>query len=150
MTKKSSSPFDLSIVIGAYREEKRIGKTLDRLSEYLKTEESLKDKAVEVIVCSADSPDKTHEIILSKQAQFAHFVFLKPGLKLGKGRDIQFAMLRTQGKKAIFMDADLATPLKHIPQFYAACESGSDVVIGTQNLRKTPPELTPPGYFQWR
>ena len=127
---------DLSIVVPAYREEKRIGATLDELAEYIRTQAFLKPLVVEVIVVSADSPDKTHEIIRSKQKLFKNFQFVTPGPKLGKGRDVRAGMLKARGKIVIYMDADLATPLHHLEKFYDACKKGSDVVIGTRNLLK--------------
>jgi dolichyl-phosphate beta-glucosyltransferase len=125
---------DLSIVIPAYREEKRIGHTLDELAVFLQRDKFFKLKAVEVVVVAADAPDKTHEIVVAKQTLFQHFVFLKSGPVVGKGRDVQFGMLRAAGKITVFMDADLATPLHHLKQFYEACAGGYDVVIGTRNL----------------
>jgi dolichyl-phosphate beta-glucosyltransferase len=126
---------DVSIVIPAYREEKRIGPTLDELAAFLKRDAFFKRKDVEVVVVAADAPDKTHEIVNTKQTLFKRFVFLKPGPLVGKGRDVQYGMLRASGKVAVFMDADLATPLHHLKTFYEACVSGNDVVIGTRNLR---------------
>src|SRR5215470_14614330 len=125
---------DLTIVIPAYREEKRIEATLDTLAEFLNQDGFFKQKAVEVLVVAADTPDKTHEIVTAKQGLFRHFKLLKPGPLVGKGRDVQYGMLRASGKIAIFMDADLATPLHHLKTFYEACAGGYDVVIGTRNL----------------
>lgn len=140
-SKKSNLQYDLSIVIPAYREEKRIGQTLDALAEYLNKERKLKRLSVEVIVSSADSTDKTHEIIMRKKSKFAHFVFLQPGPKFGKGRDVQYGMLRARGNYVIFMDADLATPLYYLPRFFVAAEAGNDLVVGTRNLAKHHPGL---------
>lgn len=137
--KKSNSHTDLTIVIPAYREGKRIGKTLDELAVYLKKEKTFKDKVVEVLVVSADSPDKTHEIVLAKQEKFANLTLLKPGPKVGKGRDVQFGMLKASGDAVIFMDADLATPLRHLPSFYHSYQKGFGVVIATRNLLKHHP-----------
>jgi len=125
---------DLSIVIPAFHEEKRIGQTLEELEVFLDHDEFFMVKDVEVVVVVADSPDKTNEIVTAKQGLFQHFVFLKPGPEVGKGRDVQYGMLRASGKLAVFMDADLATPLHHVQQFYEACAEGNDVVIGTRNL----------------
>ena len=125
---------DLSIIIPAYCEEQRIGKTLDKLAEFLKQDEFFKRKYVEVLVVAADAPDRTHEIVSSKAKLFKDFHLLKPGSRVGKGRDVQYGMLRAKGKITVFMDADLATPLHHLQPFYEACESGADVVIGTRNL----------------
>lgn len=139
MSTKSKLPFDLTILIPAYHEEKRIGRTLDELAQFLKQEKNLKDKAIEIVVVSADSSDKTHEVVLSKKSKFKNLRLLKPGPRVGKGRDVQYGILRAKGKAIIFMDADLATPLRHLPTFYRAHQRGSDVVIATRNLRKHHP-----------
>lgn len=139
LKKKSSLPFDLTIVIPAYREERRIGATLDELAEYLTKEKSLKKLSIEVLVVSANSPDKTHQVVLSKQKAFTSLQLLKPGARVGKGRDTRYGMLRAKGNTIIFMDADLATPLHYLPEFYARQQAGADVVIATRNLRSHHP-----------
>lgn len=125
---------DLSIVIPAYREEKRIGRTLDRLAVFLKHDTFFNRKTVEILVVAADTPDKTQEVVIAKQRLFNNLQLLKPGSKVGKGRDVQYGMLQARGRFVVFMDADLATPLHHLEKFYVACEQGSDVVIGTRDL----------------
>jgi dolichyl-phosphate beta-glucosyltransferase len=127
---------DLSIVIPAYKEEKRIGKTLDQLARYLKTSDYFKTKNTEVIVVSADSQDKTHKIIKSKQKLFNDFRLITPGPRLGKGRDVKMGMLASNGKAVLFMDADLATPLKYIESFYRSYLEGSKIIIATRDLRR--------------
>lgn len=128
--------FDLSIVIPALNEERRIGKSLDELAEFLQKTIFFNDKRVEVLVVSADSTDETHAIVRSKAHLFRDLRLLKPGPRLGKGRDVKYGMLRAKGLAVIFMDADLATPLKHLPKFYKSFEEGADVVIATRNLFK--------------
>lgn len=129
---------NLSIVIPAYCEENRIGTTLDELASFLKRDPFFTQRNVEVIVVAADAPDNTHEIVASKQGLFASahitFTILKPGPRVGKGRDVQYGMLRAHGKYVMFMDADLATPLHHLQAFHEACERGSDIVVGTRDL----------------
>lgn len=134
--KKSKLSPDLSIVIPAYREEKRIGKTLDELARYLKTDSFFKQKNIEVIVVVADSGDKTVDIVLSKRASFKDIILLRPGPKVGKGRDVAYGMLRAKGRTVVFMDADLATPIYHLEDFYKLIEAGAEIVVGTRNLLK--------------
>lgn len=134
--KQQSKAIDLSIIIPAYREEKRIGKTLDALAVYLREDDLLKTKSIEVIVVSADSPDKTHEVVMGKQQLFKSLTLLKPGSKVGKGRDVQVGMLAAKGRAVMFMDADMATPLKYIKLFYEAYITGADVVVAVRNLRR--------------
>jgi dolichyl-phosphate beta-glucosyltransferase len=137
--RQSNTRPELSIVIPAYSEEKRIGQTLDKLAKYLNTEKMFKGKNVEVIVVSADSRDRTHAIVISKTKSFKKLTLLRPGERVGKGRDVQYGMLRAKGQAIIFMDADLATPLKYLAVFYLAFLKGSDVVIATRNLLKHHP-----------
>jgi dolichyl-phosphate beta-glucosyltransferase len=142
---KQQSPqkkqIDLTIVIPAYREEKRIGKTLDELAVYLKINPTLKSLNVEVMVVAADSPDDTDGVVRSKSKNFKKLDLLKPGPKVGKGRDVQFGMLRAKGRAVLFMDADLATPLWHVEQFYKSFERGNEVVVATRNLIKHHPSV---------
>jgi len=127
---------DLSIVIPAYREERRIGKTLDQLSVFLKEDAFFRHKNVEVIVVSADAPDKTHDIVRDKSKLFSSFSFVTPGPRVGKGRDVKAGVLKANGKAVLYMDADLATPLIHIEPFYKLYEQGADVIIATRGIKR--------------
>lgn len=137
MAQPTENLIDLTIVIPALNEEKRIGDTLIKLSKHLKDCKFFNSKKIEVLVVSADSIDKTHEIVKSKERLFVdnHSLnLLKPGPVVGKGRDVQYGVLRAKGKVIAYMDADMATPLRHIEEFYKEVEKGNDLVIGTRNL----------------
>lgn len=130
----------LSIVIGALREEKRIGKTLNTLSNFLK-DEGL-DKSTEVIVVIPDGGDRTLEIVSDLRSSFSVLRVIQPGAPLGKGRDIKAGMLAATGQIRLFMDADLATPLHHIKTVLAMFENEDpDIVIGTRKLSKIHKDL---------
>jgi dolichyl-phosphate beta-glucosyltransferase len=137
----SRQTIDLSIVIPAYREEKRIGKTLDQLALYINTSAYLQKINVEVIVVSADSADKTHKIVTEKSKDFSNFIFIKPGSRVGKGRDVKAGVLAAGGAAVLFMDADLATPLWHIEQFYQIYQKGADVVVATRGIHRDQNDL---------
>lgn len=139
--KSLKSQPELSIVIPAYCEEHRIGKSLDELAVFLNKEKTFSNKIVEVLVVAADAPDKTHDVVLSKKDKFPDLQLLKPGPRVGKGRDVRYGMLRAKGKAVIFMDADLATPLHNLVDFYEAYTKGADVVVGVRNLHKHHPSL---------
>lgn len=128
---------DLTVVIPALNEEKRLGGTLDKLAEFLKENQTLSRIIIEVIVVSADGIDKTHEIALEHGKKIQNFRLLKPGARVGKGRDVKYGMLEARGDVVMFMDADLATPLKYIPRFYKLFSAQqNDLVVATRNLRK--------------
>ena len=136
MTSSKLKQPDLTIVIPAYREERRIGRTLDELATFLQHDDFFSHKEVEVIVVAANTPDRTHEVVATKQKLFKRFTLLKPGSHAGKGRDVKAGMLKAQGRAVLFMDADLATPLHHIEEFYKQCELGTDIVIATRGIRR--------------
>ena len=124
----------LSIVIPAYREEERIGKTLDHLQRYINTDPFIKSKSVEVIVVAANSDDNTQGIVELHKNNFDQLKLLLPGDRVGKGRDVKFGMMRARGDAIMFMDADMATPLVYISKFLKTIEDGEDIVIGVRNL----------------
>ncbi len=123
---------DLSIVIPAYNEAKRIGQSLETLAEYLK--QSSRFGNVEVIVVAARGRDKTLDVAKAKKQLFETFVPIDAGAHIGKGRDVKMAMLKARGKYRIFMDADLATPLKHLEDVQKNILQHKDVIIGTRDL----------------
>jgi glycosyltransferase involved in cell wall biosynthesis len=126
---------DLTIVIPAYHEERRLGGTLDSLARYLYRDSTLKKLRIEVLVVAADATDKTWQIAETKAALFGDFKLLKPGPRVGKGRDVQYGMIRARGRCVLFMDSDMATPLSHIAEFYHTIQTGANIVVGTRNLR---------------
>lgn len=122
-----------SIIIGALREEKRIGGTLSALYVFLR-DNALLD-TTELVLVVADGGDKTKEIVLEHKKNFPHFVLVEPGAPLGKGRDIQAGVLQAHGELRIFMDADMATPLHHLQTLLAIWEQKRPpVIIGVRNL----------------
>ena len=126
------SKIKLSLVIPAYRERGMIGPTLKETASFLE-QHKLLDRT-EVIVVAADGGDGTADISRSNARLFKHFVLVEPGEKVGKGRDVREGMKVAKGDYCIFTDADLATPLHHIPAMLEKLEAGSDVVIGVRNL----------------
>ena len=130
----------LSIVIGALREEKRIGKTLNTLSNFLKKLDL--ENSTEVIVVIADGGDRTLEVVSNLKSQFSNLVIIEPGKPFGKGRDIKTGMLAAHGLIRLYMDADLATPLHHIKTVLSMFENEEpDIVIGTRKLSKIHEDL---------
>jgi dolichyl-phosphate beta-glucosyltransferase len=133
---KSPKATDLTIVVPALHEERRLGKTLESLALYLGSEPILQGKHVEVVLVVADTTDKTLEIAEEKSRLFSTYQIVQPGPRYGKGRDVRAGMQVAHGACVMFMDADMATPLWHIGQFYQICSSGVAVVVGARDLRR--------------
>jgi dolichyl-phosphate beta-glucosyltransferase len=124
---------NLSIVIPAYHEAKRIGGSLEELSEFLKSRDY---GPVEVIVAVAESTDATKDVAMSKSSLFQHFRVVDAG-QPGKGRNVRAGMMEANGRIKLFMDADLATPLVHIDNVVAHMDKGAKVVICVRDLGTT-------------
>lgn len=124
-----------SIVIGAFREERRIESTLLSLHAFLAKHQLLESTCLVMVV--ADGGDSTRSIVLQHQGLFPHFKLIEPGAPVGKGRDIKEGILRAEGDLRIFMDADLATPLHHLLTVLQLWHgSRPDLIIGVRDLHK--------------
>ena len=122
---------DLSIIIPAYMEAAGIASDLEKLAAFLATRNY---GAVEVVVVVADSSDGTAKIAESKAKLFQHFHLVHAGPRVGKGRDVRLGIFEAKGHYRLFMDADLATPLEHLDDVYAAMQRGDRVIIAVRNL----------------
>jgi glycosyltransferase involved in cell wall biosynthesis len=123
---------DLSIVIPAYREGRYVVGTLAALHTELVRRGWL--ARTEVIVVTATAPDDTVALVRATLPRFPRHLHLEPGPKVGKGRDVRAGMLAASGELVMFMDADLATPLRHLGAMVARLEDDADVVIGCRDL----------------
>jgi glycosyltransferase involved in cell wall biosynthesis len=124
----------LSVVIPAYAEAEYLPGTLAALRAFLADDGQL--ATTEVVVVTADAPDGTPDIARAELAQFPVHQHLEPGCKVGKGRDVRCGMLAARGDIVLFMDADLATPLRYIPEAVARIRAGADVVVGRRDLAR--------------
>ena len=124
-------PF-LSIVIPAYNEEKRIGRTLDGTFDYLDAQ----SYDSEVLVVNDGSRDRTAEKVnefISRASERLRLVE-NPGNR-GKGYAVRNGMLQASGKIVLFYDADLATPTSEIAKVIKPIvENQFDVVFGSRAL----------------
>jgi len=125
-----TSRVDLSIVIPAYREAHRLGSSLDTLARFL---EPGRLGTVEVVVVVA-SRDDTATAARSRAASIEHLRVIEIP-NMGKGGAVRLGLLDAVGRHRLFMDADLATPLRHVEAARASLEQGADVVIGVRDLR---------------
>jgi dolichyl-phosphate beta-glucosyltransferase len=132
MEKRRNMKVARSIVIPAYKEERFIADTLQKLYDYLKDVKWLAD--TEVIVVTADADDETQAITASKIRIFEHGIHVQPGPRVGKGRDVKAGLAVATGDYVLFMDADLATPLNHLEEAFGLLEQKGGMVIGARHI----------------
>lgn len=122
----------LSIVIPAYNEENRIGRTLTETFDYLDRQ----NYSSEVIVVNDGSTDHTVEAVrkFESQAGARLRVIENPGNR-GKGYSVRNGMLKAGGDIVLFYDADLSTPTSEIVKVVGPIAEGRyDVVFGSRAL----------------
>jgi dolichyl-phosphate beta-glucosyltransferase len=126
---------DLSIVIPAYNEERRIGPSLERVRAYLAST----GMTSEVIVVDDGSRDATGRIVESEMPLFAEsgvrLSLLGDGVNRGKGASIRMGMTAARGHVALFSDADLSAPIEEAPKLVGPILRGeAAVAIGSRGL----------------
>jgi len=125
----------LSIVIPAYNEEARIGRTLIETFDYLDRQ----NYSSEVIVVNDGSTDHTADEVrkFAGQARGGLRLVENPGNQ-GKGYSVRIGMLKADGEIALFFDADLATPTSEIAKVVGPIVDGRyDVVFGSRALDRS-------------
>lgn len=124
----------LSIVIPAFNEEKRIGRTLEGTFAYLDAQ----SYDSEVLVVNDGSRDKTADKVQEFVGRSAGRLRLieNPGNR-GKGYAVRNGMLQARGEIILFYDADLATPTTEIVKVIEPIEANRfDVVFGSRALNQ--------------
>jgi glycosyltransferase involved in cell wall biosynthesis len=121
----------LSIVIPAYKEAERIGKTLADIHEFL----AAQPYTAEVLVVVDGSPDNTAAVVAGLQKQYPEIRLINNTENKGKGAVVKQGMLAATGDIRLFMDADGSTAVDHITSFLPYFEQGFDLVIGSRRIR---------------
>jgi glycosyltransferase involved in cell wall biosynthesis len=128
-------PSSLSIVIPAYNESARIGKTLREVFAYLDEQPG----GGEVIVVDDGSKDSTSQVAEEVIAAHARgrvcgrVIRVEPNR--GKGNAVRTGLLAARNNVAAFFDADLSMPITETPKLVEPIRSGQyDIVLGSRAL----------------
>ena len=132
-------PPELSIVIPAYNEERRLPETLRRVREYLST----RPASAEVIVVDDGSSDRSAAVVEEWRSKFAGLRLLSNGRNRGKGYSVRHGMLEARGRIVLFTDADLSAPIEEADKLLAAL-GDYEVAIGSRGVDVGNDELQPP------
>jgi dolichyl-phosphate beta-glucosyltransferase len=114
---------NLSIIIPAYNEEKRLLNTLNNISDYFV------DQNYEIIVVDDGSTDNTRKIC----EQFGSIILNKMRNNLGKGYSVKEGVSLASREYMLITDADLATPIMEFDKLYKFIEKDV-IVIGSRAL----------------
>ena len=131
----SQIPPELSIIIPAFNEEKRLGGTLARVREYFEAHPVA--GGIEIIVVDDGSTDGTAKLAEEWSTRVPGLRLLSNGRNRGKGYSVRNGMLDARGRIALFTDADLSSPIEESEKLLAAIRAGNEVAIGSRALDRS-------------
>lgn len=126
MSASASRP-QLSIVIPAYNEARRLPESFARLYDYLQHQPYL----AEVIVVDDGSEDSTAAVVRAWMGRW-HALRLIEIAHTGKGAAVRAGALAAQGEWIFLADADFSMPVQELALFCPAEAHAPDILIGSR------------------
>lgn len=131
---------DISIVIPAYNEGINIRKAIDSIRAFERAHQAFR----EIIVVNDGSQDHTKSIVMECEG----VLLINKTTNQGKGDAVRDGMLQSKGDWALFLDADLSTPIEELDKFIPYTDE-NEVIIGSRNLQDSYKISDQPLYRRW-
>lgn len=135
-------PF-LTVIVPVYNEKHRIGKGIKEILNYLKKQRY----NWELVIIDDGSSDNTVEIA-QKMLKGKNNVKLVKNQHTGKGGAIRKGVALAKGEWLIFLDIDLATPMKELEKFLPFTKA-FDVIIGSRKIKGAQIEVRQPKFREF-
>jgi dolichyl-phosphate beta-glucosyltransferase len=130
---KAEEPPEISVIIPAYNEDKRLASTLLEACKFL---DSCRP-AYEIIVVDDGSRDATALLVRQFQRINPKVHLICLGKNQGKGAAVRLGMNNARGEVVIYLDADGSSRIDHMTKLIHAIKEGADVAIGSRIGTKT-------------
>jgi len=121
----------VSIVVPAFREERRIGPTVHALGRLGSAYPRLR----EVLVVVEPGGDRTAEVTREAAAGHPLFRVVENPVHRGKGHAVRTGMMQARGDIVFFMDADLSVPLSYVGPFLDHLDGHAEIAAAIGNRR---------------
>ena len=135
MSENKNKPY-LSVVIPAYNEGGRKGKefrkNLTDIGKYL----DKRDIAYEVVVVSDGSKDNTVDVANEFSRVLKKLVVIDRKVNRGKWYSVREGFLKAKGEYRLLTDADGATAITNLKDFWPLMKEGKDIIIGSRDLKE--------------
>jgi dolichyl-phosphate beta-glucosyltransferase len=126
--------FDVSVIIPAYNEARRITPTLQRINNYLER----RALSSEILVVLDGPTDNTLGVLRQIAKEISNLKILNRTDRRGKGYTVREGMLKASGRLRLFCDADNSTDIAHFDKMMPLFEEGYDLVIASRNSKDAP------------
>jgi dolichyl-phosphate beta-glucosyltransferase len=133
---------ELSIVIPAFNEAKRLPLSLDRISNYLRD----RYPDAEVIVVDDGSTDATAQVVKDRARSWPQLRLVSPARNGGKGSAVRLGMAAATGRYRVFTDADLSVPIDDMEKLLTPLRNGAAVAFASRAVRGADVQLHQPWY----
>jgi dolichyl-phosphate beta-glucosyltransferase len=127
-------PIEISFVIPAYQEERRIGQTIERVSAYL---EEHHPRSEVILVCDGCSDQTALMARQSFKGFSCQLRVIELPVNRGKGNAVKEGMLAGNGTYLFFTDADLSYAPELTDSFLQQLQDGADIVIAQRQKTVT-------------
>ncbi|MCZ7401922.1 MAG: glycosyltransferase family 2 protein [Candidatus Methanoperedens sp.] len=121
---------EISIVLPAYNEAKRIEDTVERTAAILREI----SPSFEIIIAEDGSRDGTDRICESLARKYDFVKHLHADERQGRGRALNRAFRSSKGDILGYIDIDLATDMKHMLELIQSIREGYDFATGSRML----------------
>ncbi len=128
---------NLSIVVPAFNEEKRIESPLDEVIQYLRNQ----FQQWELIYSDDGSTDRTLEKLRKLQEKYPEIKVVGVPKNRGKGSAVRTGMSAASGNIILFSDTDFSTPIQETEKLLKYLNEGYDVAIGSRGLSDSQVEI---------
>ena len=119
--------YDVSVVVPAYNEQQRIGRTLRAIDEYFRG----KTMTRQIIVVDDGSADNTVGVVEDMRREMPDLSIVGYQPNCGKGWAIRKGIEASKGEFILFTDADNSTPIEEFDKLYPLLRD-NEVVIGSR------------------
>ena len=119
----------LSVIVPAYNEADRIGKTLKRIDQFIRGQ----GFGYEILVVLDGPTDRTKEVVNQLSGEISNLRVIDRSVNRGKGYTVREGMLKASGTVRLFTDADNSTDIEHFDKMKPLFDQGCDVAIASRH-----------------
>ena len=132
---------ELSVVIPAFNESERLRTSLPQIGRHL----AAQSYSAEIVVVDDGSGDGTFATVCELAERLCvPLTAASYASNRGKGHALKTGFQLARGRRILFCDADLSTPIEETERFLALLDGGAAVVIGSRKMKGAAIEVHQP------